>query len=373
MSKKDDKRRLIVLLHGWLGMPGAFGRLPKILKEQGHDVLPLFHRFESVPRKVKLEDLAARLEADLDRERRGRPTVLLAHSMGGLIALTWMIRHHAAHGRRPPIKGLVMFGTPRHGVWLQPFARAFVDQGFVPGAALARQMHAPNPFLWDLAWSELKYAKLLPSVISGAGMLRRASPVAALVGGRESDAVVPTVSSQPHATFIASNGKKQTWPSRLFRIFPGRSHTGPRGLYARLDSQEDNERMALLSAAIEGSTASAHDDAPMLRQGLCIVKHPPGAKATLIKETKDGAQHGRDRDARTSGIEDLPPVAGTRKVALVNPVVRHKDGLSLFVLMADQAGGPIPCHGLRVGEKDLSLPCKLKGGQVIYWDLPIES
>jgi len=162
------------LLHGWLGLPGAFGRLPKILRARGHDVLPLFHRFDSLPRSLTVEDLAERLEEHLVRERRGRPTVLIAHSMGGLVALTWMLRYYAEKGRRSPVERLVTFGTPRHGVWLQPVARAFVDRGLVPGTALARQMRAPNPFLWDLAWSELEHASLLPPVIGGAGLLRRA-------------------------------------------------------------------------------------------------------------------------------------------------------------------------------------------------------
>jgi pimeloyl-ACP methyl ester carboxylesterase len=340
--------KLVVLLHGWLGRPGAFGRLPKMLAERGHAVLPLFHQFDSWPRGVTIEELAERLEACLERERRDRPTVLIAHSMGGLVAMAWMLRHHAENGRRPPVERLVTFGTPRHGVCLQPFARAFIRWGLVPGTALARQMQAPNPFLWDLAWSELRHAARLPPIVAGAGVLHRFNPVSALVGGRESDSVVPTVCAQPNPLFLSADGKVATLPPRAFHVFTGRAHNGPRGLYAGLKAPEHDLRSAILLAAIEDGAATAASDrctaAAGLQQALCVVKHAPGTNVEL--------------PVRIAGVADRHP-----------PAVCHADGLSLFLLkvpVAETVGIQTIAHGHYPAGSSKSL--SVAGGQVAYID-----
>lgn len=344
--------KLVVLLHGWLGRPGTFGRLPKMLAERGHAVLPLFHKFDSFSRGVTIEELAGRLEAALDRERRDQPTVLIAHSMGGLVAMVWMLRYHAEKGHRPPIERLVTFGTPRHGVCLRPFARAFVKWGFVPGTALARQMQAPNPFLWDLAWSELKHAALLPPMVIGAGLLHRANPVSALVGGRESDGVVPAVCTQPNAVFVTAAGRTQILPLRPFHIFQGRAHTGPRGLYAGLKAPEDDPRTALLLAAVEGRSGTMIDRgggaAGSVRQALFVVRHRPQARLELIQETPSG---------------DSSRV----------PLSAHGENLSLALLKVTTAGATISISGPRADtlerqSADSPTVLKVSGGQVTYID-----
>lgn len=346
---RHSTSKLVVLLHGWLGRPGALRRLPKMLAERGHDVLPLFHQFDSWPRGVTMEELAERLETWLERERRDRPTVLIAHSMGGLVALTWMLRHHAEKGRRPPVERLVAFGTPLHGVRLRPFARAFIKWGLVPGTALARQMQAPNLFLWDLARSELRHAEYLPPIICGAGLLRRSTPVTALVGGRESDGVVPAVCAQPNASFVTATGHVQRLPPRAFHVFSGRAHNGPRGLYAGLQPADRDPRTALLISSTERlgaeATLSGREDGVRLRQALCIVRHRPSECVILVG-------HGSASDAGVRGDED------------------RRNGLSLFLLQTADPGGVIPSTDLRVGRGSWSLPSgELRGGSVVYIDL----
>ncbi len=354
MTRTEVVPKLVVLLHGWLSRPGTFGRLPKMLAERGHAVLPLFHTFDSFSRGVTIEELADRLEAVLKRERRDRPTVLIAHSMGGLVAIVWMLRYHAEKGHRPPVERLVTFGTPRHGVCLRPFARAFIRWGLVPGTALARQMQAPNPFLWDLAWSELQHASLLPPMVTGAGLLRRANPISMLIGGRESDGVVPTICAQPHSLFVTADGRRQTLPPRSFHVFEGRAHSGPRGLYAGLKAPDRDARTALLLAAVEERSKRASDNtddpANHLTRAMLVVRHPPRTRLELTVE----------------------PVSSEERRL---PDAQHEAGLSLFLIEPGTVSVFVYGHDMHgakgrhaISSKRIGIPVR----HVTYLDLSSE-
>ncbi|MCW8131652.1 MAG: alpha/beta fold hydrolase, partial [Planctomycetota bacterium] len=194
-------RKSVLLLHGWLGRPESFGALPDLLAADGHRVLPVFRRYNSRPRAKRLEDLADELEETLAREKilqnLDAPMVIIGHSMGGLLARVWMLRHYASKGVMAPVERFFACASPHHGVYLEAFGRVCVRLGLVPGTALARQMCAPNPFLWDLAWSELRHAELLPETVGLAG-LAGYSAIHWICGGLESDGVVPAVFSNPN-------------------------------------------------------------------------------------------------------------------------------------------------------------------------------
>lgn len=280
----------VLLLHGWLGKPDSFGALPELLAADGHRVLPVFRSYESHPRSKRLEDLADELEATLQEQKIPQqldaPMVIIAHSMGGLLARTWMLRHYLSKGRRPPVERLFACASPHHGVHLAPVGRAAVWLGAVPGTALARQMTAPNPFLWDLAWNELKHADLLPETV---GLAAYADTTAMhwICGGTESDGVVPAVFSNPNPVYLKSGAGTQRLPERCFVTYRGYLHHGPRGLIHHLRAENGKSASpvgALLRAGVcESPLAIRAREGPAalepLRRSIAILRYPPNSKA----------------------------------------------------------------------------------------------
>ena len=117
---------------------------------------------------------------------------------------------------------------------------------------------------------------------------------------------MPAVCTEPNPVFAVGSGRVQTMPTRAFRVFEGRAHNGPRGLYAGLKSPADDPRTALLLASIEDRSRAtvAADD---LGQTLLVAKHPPQVRLELA----EGAAPDRER---------------------YSPDAIHKDGLTLFLL-----------------------------------------
>jgi alpha-beta hydrolase superfamily lysophospholipase len=129
----DAHRAPVLLLHGWSDY--VFGRhVTEFLGQAGHEVWALDTRRHgrslrpgNVPTLLHdLRDLDLELEAALAEIRE--PPVILAHSMGGLVACDWVIRHPGS------VRALVL-----NSPWLEfqggPLVRGVVQ---VVTAALAR-------------------------------------------------------------------------------------------------------------------------------------------------------------------------------------------------------------------------------------------
>jgi pimeloyl-ACP methyl ester carboxylesterase len=353
----------VILLHGWLGSSRTFGALPEILESDGHRLLPIFRQYPTSARRQTLEQLAHEFEAEFSRPRPDGPVVVVAHSMGGLLIRAWMLRYYAARGKRPPVERVIECCVPRHGIHLEMPGRLAVRWGCVPGSGLARQMLCPNPLLWDLAWSELEHAALLPPVVAFTGLAGSASMASMLAGGRESDGVVPAALSQPNARYVRAGQPVADLPRRAFRLFAGYRHSGRRGLLAhmRFDrtghlAETSDETCAALRLAVRGDEEPLRDHGLSSRECLAraflIVRHEAGRAVEALELSESGKAEGKP----------------------ARPAARHPDGLALFALHALRPGAPaverlrVRCDGREWDSPSAGLTA-LRGGEVCYLDL----
>ena len=139
----------VLLIHGYVCNRGYWTRLSGMLARAGiaHDAVDLEPIGASIDDFVPQVDAAiARLCARTGSER----VILVAHSMGGLVARAWLRRHGAARVAR-----IVTLGTPHHGTALANLA----------AGTNARQMSriggAPSAWLAQLAAGETPETRAL--------------------------------------------------------------------------------------------------------------------------------------------------------------------------------------------------------------------
>lgn len=350
----------IILLHGWLGNPGAFGSLPEVLKAAGHRVLPVFRSYDARPRGKRLEDLAEEFDTGLHREKvlahLDAPLVIIGHSMGALLARTWMSAHYIRRGQRPPVERLIEAGSPRHGVYLHGGARLGIKLGLVPGAALARQMSAPNPCLWDLAWAEFKYPELWPDTLSIAGLSERRTLLKWAVGGAESDGVVPAVFSNPNPVFLKPGAPPQRLRERCFVTFKGYTHSGLQGIVRHISLRTGSTASPVGALILAG-----------VKETLCAfqVRESPGVfeplqrSVAILRFTPDGSRNSPRLELQYA-----------RTTLRLKPLSEHPDGLALFGWISATPSARL-CLNFKTGERSASftLEDQANSGLVFYADL----
>lgn len=136
-------QRPVVLIHGVLVNDGVWLFVRRFLARRG--VAPVY-TINYGPPLGDIEGFAEQLHAKIEEVRaatRANRVVLLAHSMGGLVARAYLRRHG---GER--VAKLITIGTPHHGSVL-----AFT----FPGCCLG-QMHPGNPWLAELNRDENRAA-----------------------------------------------------------------------------------------------------------------------------------------------------------------------------------------------------------------------
>lgn len=138
-------QRGVVLVHGHVCNRGFWNRWLARLAAEGRPVLavtlepPLAGVEAGVP---CLEAAVARLEA-----ATGRPPLLVAHSMGGLVWRAWRV---AAPGNAARLAGVMTIGTPHHGTWLARLGLSRNARDMRPGsdwlqALAAAEARLPEP------------------------------------------------------------------------------------------------------------------------------------------------------------------------------------------------------------------------------------
>jgi pimeloyl-ACP methyl ester carboxylesterase len=151
LEYKDDKEQLcikvaeaktiILIIHGIIGDTKSIANTYKaVLDEQGttmKDAADLILTFDYENLKTSIKETASLLKSELAaiglKEGHGKKLVIMAHSMGGLVA-RWFIERE---GGAKVTSGLVMFGTPNMGTpWadVRDMAQAIITYA-VNGAA----------------------------------------------------------------------------------------------------------------------------------------------------------------------------------------------------------------------------------------------
>ncbi len=137
-------RRPLLLIHGWLGTRGVMSLMERRLKHVG---FPVFSIDLGVPNVRRIEASAQLVAEKVERltKRLGIEQIdILAHSMGGLIALYGLKKLDLA----PRVRRLVTVGTPFHGTYAAAAGLpifALVSQSLrqmLPNSAFLRDLHA---------------------------------------------------------------------------------------------------------------------------------------------------------------------------------------------------------------------------------------
>ena len=131
-------RRGVVLVHGYLCNRGFWNPWMQQLRAKNHAFVAvnLDPPFEAIDHYVPI------IEGAVESVTRatGQPPLLVAHSMGGLVARAWW----SAPGNAQRIAGLHTIGTPHAGTWMAKFS----------GSANGRQMQPNSEWLHSLLHRE---------------------------------------------------------------------------------------------------------------------------------------------------------------------------------------------------------------------------
>lgn len=140
-ERRADARTL-VFLHGLGANRGGLLPMQAWLRACGHRRQIAF-RYRSAGRGGRsIEAIARRLKALLDTEVQGGRIDLVAHSMGGLVARTYLQMLGGA--RR--VDRLVTLGTPHHGSHAATFIPTRLVRQLLPESAFVRRLNAqPAP------------------------------------------------------------------------------------------------------------------------------------------------------------------------------------------------------------------------------------
>jgi pimeloyl-ACP methyl ester carboxylesterase len=131
-------RRGVVFIHGFVCNRGFWSPWMRRLQGTGH----AFVAVNLEPLFVSIESYTALVEAAVQRVTActGEPPLVVCHSMGGLVARSWLRATHSASR----VAHVVTIGSPHRGTWLGRFSRR--TQG--------RQMQLRSDWLAALAHHE---------------------------------------------------------------------------------------------------------------------------------------------------------------------------------------------------------------------------
>jgi pimeloyl-ACP methyl ester carboxylesterase len=127
--KTPRNRRAVLFVHGFWGDPAttwsadtqaqSFLELIKTDKElSDYDIFSFKYKTHLL-RKVSIDRIAQQLATAIQTAPNEYQWVLLAHSLGGLVCMQY-IMGQLGGGIKPPVAGLILYGTPLQGVeWLR--------------------------------------------------------------------------------------------------------------------------------------------------------------------------------------------------------------------------------------------------------------
>ncbi|RZL68002.1 MAG: alpha/beta fold hydrolase [Variovorax sp.] len=140
----SDKRRGVVLVHGFMCNRGFWNPWLRLLRSDGR----VFVAVNLEPVLGPIDAYVPTLDQAITQvsDATGQPPLVVCHSMGGLAARAWLRMHDGARVQR-----IVTIGTPHAGTWLARFGHT----------ANGRQMRMGTEWLTQMA-SEGTSAQKVP-------------------------------------------------------------------------------------------------------------------------------------------------------------------------------------------------------------------
>lgn len=131
-----DGRRGMVLVHGFAGNRGFWLPWLKALRADGR----CFAAVDLEPPLGGIDGFVATVDAAVRRVHAatGRPPLVVAHSMGGLVVRAWWCRS----GGQVPVHRIVTLATPHAGTWMARIGRAASSPEMRIGSAWLQALDA---------------------------------------------------------------------------------------------------------------------------------------------------------------------------------------------------------------------------------------
>jgi pimeloyl-ACP methyl ester carboxylesterase len=183
-SSDDHRENPIILVHGYMSSPGTFNLMKKNLESSGHRNVYLIslekNKIAAFGNIHTYADLLAKRIEDISQKNGNKPTSVVAHSMGGLVAtLAMRILGDKKDNLEVKFNHFVTIGSPLNGTIIADIAN-FILRG------------SDNSLEQMCRYSEI--TKTAISYINTGLTLQNTNVLH--IGGRE-DFVVPQASSLP--------------------------------------------------------------------------------------------------------------------------------------------------------------------------------
>jgi pimeloyl-ACP methyl ester carboxylesterase len=161
--RERENRRAVLFVHGFLGdwrttwrANGADASFQELIacdeRFADFDVFSFSYKTGYLS-GAAIEDVAVQLHNAISSSLSRYQLVLVAHSMGGLICMRYIL-HRLEHNEKPPVAGMLMYGTPTTGTELVKVAK-IVSRGIGAGMPWLGQVLSlflkGNPQLGQLA------------------------------------------------------------------------------------------------------------------------------------------------------------------------------------------------------------------------------
>lgn len=101
----------VFFVKGWLGRPETFAYLQQRLQQEGYRCVTL--DLEPTNGTVSIRELGKQMAEQIEREAKGEPFSVVAFSMGGLVARSYLTQGGAARCRT-----FIAISSPHQGSWL---------------------------------------------------------------------------------------------------------------------------------------------------------------------------------------------------------------------------------------------------------------
>jgi len=162
-TERRAEQRSTVLVHGYLGNRSAFFPLALYLKACGSAPLLSF----SYSAANGIERAALELRDSLRRRVRGGRIDLVCHSLGGLIARTWL----QLLGGARRVDRCIMLGAPESGTYNAYWLPSRIGRELRPGSPLLRRLEATRSAAASVRFSSIVAGSdniVIPRVFSAA-------------------------------------------------------------------------------------------------------------------------------------------------------------------------------------------------------------
>ena len=265
----------VVFVHGWsVKNTNTYGQLPeRLVREAAARGVDLqtrnvwLSRYVSFRDEVQVEDLSRAFQAAVERDladvlKRKDRFACITHSTGGPVVRDWWNRYYLEPRQAPrcPMSHLVMLAPANFGSALAQLGKsrlsrvkAWIQDGLEPGTGVLDWLELGSPESWELnrKWitgpkTVIADSEVFPFVLSGQTIDRSVyDHLNSYTGEAGSDGVVRLAAANLNATWIRLDqevvrlegddepvapklvpGSARYSPETVFKVIPGRSHSG---------------------------------------------------------------------------------------------------------------------------------------------------